>query len=145
LCVISCAISCKSQMRFAVSAISCPTRITFYLLLVQQIAHQIACATPNRSCDTKSHLRFGLLFGVITQPFPTRIEIEQQIATQYRMLRVNGSNSVSDTKSQMLQIYSKFTANRTLNHTRETSPLAIQYDLNYSISTYLSLPLSFIY
>jgi hypothetical protein len=57
-------VCCKSQMQFAVSAIWCASRITLYLQLVQQIAHQIACATPNRSCNTKSHLRHQIASAI---------------------------------------------------------------------------------
>jgi hypothetical protein len=103
LCAISCAICCKSHMRFAASAIWCPTRITFYLLLVQKnahkFAHQIACATPNCSCDTKSHLRHQIAsvrFGVANL---SQLELEiahqiaqqiaQQIATRYHTTNRN--------------------------------------------------------
>jgi hypothetical protein len=46
------AICCKSQMRFGVSAIWCPTRITFYLFFA-----------PNCRCNLV-YLRFGVRFRV---------------------------------------------------------------------------------
>jgi hypothetical protein len=58
---------------------------------------------------TKSQMRFGvdaiwcLRFHV---HFAVAQEISQQIATPYLMLRVNGSNSVCDTKLQIHQIAS---------------------------------------
>jgi hypothetical protein len=50
LCAISCAICCISQMQFGVSAIRCPTRITFYLFL-HLIADPIWCAIPCPFCS----------------------------------------------------------------------------------------------
>jgi hypothetical protein len=85
------AICCKSQVRLAVSAILCPTRITFYLLL-QQIADAIWCAIQCLFCSCAEIVHAA-----------NRMH---QIATRYRMLRVNGSNFVSDTKSQIHQIAS---------------------------------------
>jgi hypothetical protein len=68
------------------------------------VRHQIAAATPNRiydlACDLVSSLNLFQLELEIAQ------QIAQQITTRYRMLCVNGSNSVSDTKSQMQQIAS---------------------------------------
>jgi hypothetical protein len=81
-------------MRFAISAIWCPTWITFYLFFC-----------------TKSQMQFGVRFRV-------RRPIAQQITTRYRTLRVNGSYSVSDRESHPP---SNRAQNRTWNRTRNRS------------------------
>jgi hypothetical protein len=78
-------------VRFAVPAIWCPTRITFYLFFA-----------PNRRCNLVYASVSVLQLPKIVHT-PNRMH---QIATRYRMLRVNGSNSVCDTKSQIHQIAS---------------------------------------
>jgi hypothetical protein len=82
--------ACKSQIRFGVSAIWCPTRINFYLLFA-----------PNRECDL-------VCDSVSVLPLPLRTLNR----TENRMIRENGSNSVSGRKSHLP---SNRTENRTLN------------------------------
>jgi hypothetical protein len=90
-----CVICCILQMRFGASAISCLTRIPFYIFL-HQIADVIWCAIPCPFCSCAE---------IVHAPNCMH-QIAQQIANQYRMIRVNGSNPLSDTKSQMHRIAS---------------------------------------
>jgi hypothetical protein len=123
--VISCAISCP---------IFCICDLVFDKNHVLSIA-PAAIRTPNCMCDTKSYVWHQIAAATpnwiydLACDLVSSLELEiahqiaQQIVTRYRMLRVNGSNSMSDTKSQTQQIASAiFTANRTWNRTRETSP-----------------------
>jgi hypothetical protein len=55
---------------------------------------------------TKSQMRFAVRFRVRCRALPLRAPNRTANSTANRMVRANGSNSVSDTKSQMQQIAS---------------------------------------
>jgi hypothetical protein len=98
----------KSHLVFTVLFCSAPFSVfsscmsaPYCICDLQQIAHEIAnkivrviSPSPSIFFCNKLQMRFDVQFCVAHQ-------IAQQIATWYRMLCVNGSNSVLDTKSQM--------------------------------------------
>jgi hypothetical protein len=106
------------------------------------LRHQIASTTPNRICDLACDfvsMRFGVCgsFAVAQLDLEITHQIAQQIATQYRtanrtanctanrMVCVNGSNFVSDTKSQMQQITSAIYSKSHMKSHTCNQPLSI--------------------
>jgi hypothetical protein len=83
---------------------------------------------------TKSQMRFGVRFRVPHH-------IAQQIATRYCILRVNGCNSVSDTKSQMHRIASAICSKSDVkSHTKSLVPLIFKGMTTIALHTPTYLP-----
>jgi hypothetical protein len=112
----------RFHVKFAASAILCPTRIPFNIFL-HQIADAIGgCAIPCPFCSCSE---------IVHAPNRTANR------TQNIMLRVIGSNSVSDTKLQMQQITSAICSKSHMKSHTCNQPLSDEpclYELRDNVS-----------